>query len=203
MKLIFALIASLGVGALLVNLDTVSAAGTHAHTHDDAHKQAPGTGDGHHDGGGHHRHDSWTPPPQEYASLKFENWADTTGAQRGGQIYKQQCIACHGADGKGTGPAAAALEHPPADLTNHFHTAPGQGDGYLFWRVTEGGVVEPFRSQKSAMPPFKGVLSESERWDVLTYIHQEFHGGFSKGSTDETAHGDKDTRHQHQPGQGH
>jgi hypothetical protein len=31
---------------------------------------------------------------------------------------------------------------------------------YLFWRVSEGGMMEPFKSMKSAMPAFKTILSE-------------------------------------------
>ena len=85
---------------------------------------------------------------------------------------------CHGADGKGTGPVAQGLPHPPADLTHHFHRAPGDGDAYLFWRVSEGGQVEPFKSSQSTMPAYKTVLSEDQRWDVLAYVHAEFHKGF-------------------------
>ena len=32
-------------------------------------------------------------------------------------LYKQFCAACHGADAKGSGPAAATLKTPPPDLT--------------------------------------------------------------------------------------
>ena len=35
----------------------------------------------------------------------------------GQQYYQQYCSACHGLDGRGKGPAAAALHTPPADLT--------------------------------------------------------------------------------------
>lgn len=35
----------------------------------------------------------------------------------GQQMYKQYCAACHGADGKGHGPAASYLKAPPPDLT--------------------------------------------------------------------------------------
>jgi mono/diheme cytochrome c family protein len=35
----------------------------------------------------------------------------------GQQMYVRYCAACHGADAKGDGPAAAALKAPPADLT--------------------------------------------------------------------------------------
>ncbi|RMG34928.1 MAG: hypothetical protein D6720_08255 [Gammaproteobacteria bacterium] len=69
------------------------------------------------------------------------------------------------------------MAHKPADLTSHFHTAPGVGDGYLFWRISEGGTVAPFKGMQSAMPSFKH-LSEADRWAILTYVHQRFHGGF-------------------------
>jgi mono/diheme cytochrome c family protein len=35
----------------------------------------------------------------------------------GKTMYKQYCAACHGADGKGRGPAAASLNTRPSDLT--------------------------------------------------------------------------------------
>jgi Cu/Ag efflux protein CusF len=44
--------------------------------------------------------------------------------------------------------------------------------------VSEGGQVEPFASMQSTMPAFKTVLSDDQRWDVLAYVHAQFHGGF-------------------------
>jgi mono/diheme cytochrome c family protein len=35
----------------------------------------------------------------------------------GKAMYKQYCAACHGADGKGRGPAASSLNTRPSDLT--------------------------------------------------------------------------------------
>ncbi len=35
----------------------------------------------------------------------------------GVEMFKQYCAPCHGLDGKGAGPAAAALKKAPADLT--------------------------------------------------------------------------------------
>ena len=40
-----------------------------------------------------------------------------TAPSSGPEMFKQYCATCHGADGKGTGPAAAALKKAPADLT--------------------------------------------------------------------------------------
>jgi mono/diheme cytochrome c family protein len=142
------------------------------HTHGE---KAPNgqTTDGH-----THQHDTWEPPPPEYASARSTRWDDPAAARRGEALFQTYCLVCHGSDGKGRGPAATSLPHAPADLTHHFHRAPGDGDAYLFWRVSEGGQVEPFRSMQSVMPAFKAVLSEDERWDVLAYVHTKFHGGF-------------------------
>ncbi len=133
---------------------------------------------GSHSGG--HRHDSWVEVPAQYAGVRAADWQDAAAIARGGELYRANCQSCHGAEGRGDGPAGAALAHPPADLTNHFHIAPGNGDDYLFWRVSEGGAAEPFRSQQSAMPAFKGTLDEAQRWDVLIYVHDAFHGGFAE-----------------------
>ena len=146
----------------------------------------------HGDANGHHQHDSWPAPPERYATLACDKWEDKTLADKGRMIYQKNCIACHGDTGKGDGILAAGLPHPPADLSNHFHTAPGTGDGYLFWRTSEGGTAEPIKSMQSTMPAFAQVLSVEERWSVLTYVHQAFHGGF--GITPIESH---DSAHSH------
>lgn len=40
-----------------------------------------------------------------------------TSAASGRQMFANYCASCHGTDGKGGGPATAALKTPPADLT--------------------------------------------------------------------------------------
>jgi len=42
---------------------------------------------------------------------------DRVLAEMGVEYYVQYCASCHGVDGKGSGPAAASLKSPPADLT--------------------------------------------------------------------------------------
>jgi mono/diheme cytochrome c family protein len=41
-----------------------------------------------------------------------------TSASSGKQMYWAYCAACHGTDGKGDGPASAALKSRPLDLTD-------------------------------------------------------------------------------------
>jgi len=40
-----------------------------------------------------------------------------TSPASGPEMFRSYCAACHGQDGKGTGPAASALKKAPADLT--------------------------------------------------------------------------------------
>jgi mono/diheme cytochrome c family protein len=69
------------------------------------------------------------------------------------------CVTCHGASGKGDGPAAAALPPPkPADWTSAKVQA--ESDGELFWKISNG---------RGAMPPWKH-LPEKDRWEIVNYI---------------------------------
>ncbi len=42
---------------------------------------------------------------------------------------------------------------------------------YWFWRVSEGGQVEPYKSMGSAMSAWKQDLSPEDRWAVIAYQH--------------------------------
>ena len=74
-----------------------------------------------------HQHDTWEPPPPEYAGARSTRWDDPAAAARGEPLFQTHCMVCHGTDGRGMGPGAAGLPHAPADLTHHFHRPPVTG----------------------------------------------------------------------------
>lgn len=131
----------------------------------------PGQGGHRHGPGTHHAHDH-PPASPAYAETNAPDhiWTDPRTLARGKEIYLARCALCHGERGDGTGPGAAGLPLKPADLTDARMVAEMPGNVW-FWRVSEGGLVEPFRSRGSAMPAWKDVLSVAERWAVIAYAH--------------------------------
>lgn len=112
------------------------------------------------------------PVPPAYASAQVPAavWTDPQVIARGREIFTAKCALCHGEKGDGKGPGAANLPLKPADLTDARMVAEMPGS-YWVWRVSEGGLVEPFRSKGSAMPAWKGELSLTDRWAVIAYAH--------------------------------
>jgi mono/diheme cytochrome c family protein len=104
------------------------------------------------------------PIPTEYAGLTNPVPATEESLARGAELYGQYCVNCHGTGGMGDGPAGQALDPQPAPIA---HTSRMLGDDYLFWRISEGGLHEPFMS---AMPRWQDVMDEDQRWDVVNYV---------------------------------
>ena len=80
--------------------------------------------------------------------------------QSGAETYGRVCETCHGAGGRGDGPAGVALLPPPADLVVHV---PLHGDADLF-RFVRDGIPD------TAMAPQRGNLTEQQIWHVVNYI---------------------------------
>ncbi len=85
--------------------------------------------------------------------------ATEQSVQLGHRLYRAHCAVCHGLDGRGDGPAAASLVPTPADLRRTARMA----DPLLFSRITDG-------LPGTAMPAFRDVLSEEERWHVVNFL---------------------------------
>jgi mono/diheme cytochrome c family protein len=132
-------------------------------------KEHDHTGHGHSEPGTAHFH---APVPPEYRSAHVPSaaWTDPRMIARGREIYTTRCAVCHGEVGRGDGPAVTALAVQPPDLHDPGMVGEMAGN-YWFWRISEGGLVEPFRAQGSIMPAWKDELSVEDRWAVIAYQH--------------------------------
>lgn len=113
--------------------------------------------------GGEGQPASATPPP-EYAGKTNPLANDAAAIETGKQLFATNCASCHGTLGKGDGPAAASLNPKPKDLAGEMDRV---DDAYLFWRISEGGMMAPFHS---VMPAWKSILSEEQIWQTVAYM---------------------------------
>lgn len=191
-RLLFLLVLSL-ILLLATACASTEAAATNeqdlAESSDDDHD---GSGDDHNEGeddhnqadDGHSAADH-VEAPEEFAGLVNEFAGDHEAIEAGEETYNTLCATCHGDEGKGDGPGAAELDPKPADLSDSVMMS-DLSDGYLYWRVTKGGAMEPFNS---AMPTWETSLTEEQRWQVISYI-RTFSG--TSGSMADDDHADDD-----------
>jgi mono/diheme cytochrome c family protein len=82
----------------------------------------------------------------------------------GAQLFQTHCSACHGEQGMGNGPAAAALDPPPANMLIHV---PLHSDRELYDFIGKG-------FPGTAMPPFGDQLSPEEMWHLVNFLRDSF-----------------------------
>lgn len=88
--------------------------------------------------------------------------AEAADLGAGRRVYETRCAPCHGTDGGGDGPAAAAIVPPP----RNFRDAG-------FWRgrrTQQLRLVVVQGRPGTLMAPFAGVLSDAEIDDVVAYV---------------------------------
>jgi len=91
---------------------------------------------------------------------------DPAAVLAGKEIYEENCAGCHGDNGEGDiGPSLidTVFLYVEGDLAD---------DDYyeIINNGTEEGNVEEGRSMKGGMPPFRGDLSKTEIWSVISFI---------------------------------
>ena len=124
-------------------------------------------------------------PPEGALNVEVPSWAadparwQAEDIQRGKELYKANCLPCHGENLDGRGPQATGFRYParPADFrdpgTIAQLTLP-----YVYWRVSQGGVQNQFNS---AMPHWlrgqetvhTGDMSSDEIWRIIIYLYSE------------------------------
>ncbi len=88
-------------------------------------------------------------------------WAEDSGKQ----VYDDKCASCHGAGGKGDGPAAAALTPP---LKPFSKALKGKNDDWIAKVTKDGG---PAVELAATMPPASD-LSDEQVKSVVAYVKQ-------------------------------
>jgi mono/diheme cytochrome c family protein len=81
--------------------------------------------------------------------------------EQGRVIYEQRCLDCHGPEGRGDGTRAISLSPRPGNLVS-AHTS-AKSDQELLKIIANG-------RPHTAMPAWKGRLSEDEQRAVLAYV---------------------------------
>ena len=103
---------------------------------------------------------------QEFTPAAFRTnpiLPDAESVSIGQAIYAENCVACHGDEGRGDGPASAGLSPPPADFTaGHTESHP---DGDLYFWIREG-VTD------TAMPAFGEQFEDDNIWHMVNYIRR-------------------------------
>ncbi|MBI5038606.1 MAG: cytochrome c [Nitrospirae bacterium] len=90
------------------------------------------------------------------------SFAEMTGDAAAGKIlFEKTCVLCHGKEGKGDGPAAAALNPRLKSYADPAVVA--KSDKELFDTITKGRPGTP-------MVSFEKTLTKQQRWDILAYV---------------------------------
>jgi len=105
--------------------------------------------------------------PEPYTRQRNPLPVTAQNAQRGAAVYEANCASCHGATGRGDGPASANLRPPPppAELGWLAKIPASRRDAFMYWSIAEGGG-----RFGTAMPAYKGKLTQDEIWAVVGYI---------------------------------
>ena len=88
---------------------------------------------------------------------------------RGAAVFRTSCASCHGASGRGDGPAARGLVPPVANLTDP--AVMGAKSRVDLYRQLLLGVAG------TSMPAFERTLADSDRWAVAAYVQTLQYGG--------------------------
>jgi mono/diheme cytochrome c family protein len=98
---------------------------------------------------------NWEVPEDKLARVSSFKFSAET-AKKGEAVFMKNCTSCHGIPTKGN---FVKLVPPPGDpATDKFQK---QTDGALFYKITTG---------RGAMPQFRDIVPEEDRWNVISYF---------------------------------
>jgi len=88
-------------------------------------------------------------------------------AEKGKQLWQQNCAFCHAADGTGENWIGSFLQPKPRNLTDETFMREMTRE-LMFLRIEQG-------LKGTSMPAWKNVLSESQIHQIISYIDKAFH----------------------------
>jgi mono/diheme cytochrome c family protein len=104
--------------------------------------------------------EAWIAPAS--ADIVTNTLANTPeNISKGEELYSMYCFSCHGDTGYGDGPAGGSMGIKPANF--HDQRVKKQKDGAIFWKLTNGN---------GNMPPYKEILTEKERWELVIFLRE-------------------------------
>ncbi|MFA8299993.1 MAG: cytochrome c [Hyphomicrobiales bacterium] len=98
---------------------------------------------------------TWKVPDNE-KNRKNPVSSNPSSINTGKKLYQTNCKSCHGDPGKNNG---LKLQPPPPDMKSDI--VQDDTEGEIHYKITAG---------MGAMPSFKNVLSETDRWSIVNYI---------------------------------
>jgi mono/diheme cytochrome c family protein len=104
-----------------------------------------------------------TAAPQSF-DAKSVFVANADNVAKGEALYKANCIACHGENADGKGPAAIALTPPPRNFLSATEKwTYGRSPREVFTAISKG-------SPGTGMAGFSAMLKPEDRWAIVHYL---------------------------------
>jgi hypothetical protein len=114
----------------------------------------------------------WETPTDKKSKVSPIVFNEST-TKEGEALFTKNCQSCHGNPGQGNF-LKSLNPQPPDPASREFQE---QTDGELFYKITTGRAI---------MPAFKNILSEEERWKVISYF-RSFNKSYTQQKPDTTA----------------
>jgi mono/diheme cytochrome c family protein len=113
----------------------------------------------------------WETPADKKSKVSPVAFNEST-TKEGEALFTKDCQSCHGNPGQGNF-LKSLNPQPPDPASSEFQQ---QTDGEIFYKITTGRAI---------MPAFKNILSEEERWKVISYI-RSFNKSYTQQKPDST-----------------
>jgi high-affinity iron transporter len=81
---------------------------------------------------------------------------------RGEQLYRENCVLCHGENADGRGVRSMGLDRRPASFTDPLWSQP-EGESRAYQAITRGVPGSP-------MPAWGAALTPEDRWALVAFL---------------------------------